>query len=289
MIKEQNTSGSIRSLNCRGVGLELGKRTLIMGIVNVTPDSFSDGGKFFSPQTALEQAGQLISEGADILDIGAESTRPGHREICAEEEWARLEPVLKELLKNVRIPISIDTQKSIVAEKALRIGVHIINDIWGLQKDLSMAKVVGSYGAPIVVMHNRDNTNYQDLVGEIIQFFKKSIAFALTCGVKEDQIVLDPGIGFGKTTKQNIEVINRLGELKSLGFPLLLGVSRKSVIGNTLSLPVEERLEPTIALGTLGIAAGVDILRVHDVWQNKKAALMTDQVLRCKYGENDES
>lgn len=280
---------NLQIIDCRGLTLELGKRTLIMGILNVTPDSFSDGGKYYTPQKALEHAAQLISEGADILDIGAESTRPGHKEISAEEEWSRLEPVLKELVKKTPIPISLDTQKAEIAEKALDLGVHIINDIWGLQKDNEMARVAGAYGCPVVIMHNRNNTCYRDLIGEILRFLARSIELAIKSGVQEDRIIIDPGIGFGKTTEQNIEVIRRLKELKSLGFPVLLGVSRKSVIGNTLNLPVQERLEPSIALGVLGIASGVDIIRVHDVLPHKKAALMADQVLRKSNGDKNEN
>ena len=278
-----------RIMKCGSFSVELGRQTLIMGILNVTPDSFSDGGKFYCPETALKQAGQLINEGADILDIGAESTRPGHKEISVEEEWARLEPILKELVKSSPIPISLDTQKAAIAEKALNLGVHFINDIWGLQKDEMMASTVGSYQVPVVIMHNKHNTDYHDLMGEILRFLAKSIELAIAGGVNEDQIIIDPGIGFGKTTAQNIEVIQRLDELSSLGFPVLLGVSRKSVIGKTLNLPVEDRLEPTIALGTLGIAAGVDILRVHDVRASKNAALMADHIVRRTMGSNYEN
>lgn len=275
-------------IDCRGKTLELGKRTLIMGILNVTPDSFSDGGKFYNSRAALDHAVQLIDEGADILDIGAESTRPGHQEISAAEEWMRLEPVLKELVKMSPIPISLDTQKAAVAEKALELGVHIINDIWGLQKDTGMAQVVGAYKSPVVIMHNKHHTHYRDLIGEILRFLARSIELAIKSGVQEEQIIIDPGIGFGKTTEQNIEVIRRLDELKSLGFPVLLGVSRKSVIGKTLNLPVEGRLEPTIALGILGLVAGIDILRVHDVLPHKKAVQMADIILRRPKGEKDE-
>jgi len=274
-----------RKLNCRGTDLQLGNRTIIMGILNITPDSFSDGGKYFDLKAALRHAELMIDEGAEIIDVGAESTRPGHTEISAEEEWTRLEPILKEILSvtQFRVPISVDTQKSEVAERALALGVHIINDIWGLQKDPLMAKVIGGYNGSVILMHNRDNTRYMDLMGEIIQFLEKSIELALAAGISEDQIIVDPGIGFGKTTEQNIEVMQRLGEFKTLGYPLLLGVSRKSIIGKTLSVPVEERLEPTIALGTLGIAAGAEILRVHDVWPNKKAARMADQIVRQEW------
>lgn len=275
-------------LDCRGFDLELGRRTLIMGILNITPDSFSDGGRFFNSEAAIIQIGRLIKEGADIIDIGAESTRPGYSGISAEEEWNRLEPILQVLRKNCPVPISVDTQKAAVAEKALEYGVQIINDIWGLQKEPDMAKVIGLHQAAVVIMHNRDNTEYRNLMSEILEFFERSIQIALRNGIKENQIMLDPGIGFGKTIEQNIEVLSRLDEFKILGFPLLLGVSRKSVIGRTLNLPVEQRLEPTLALGVLGVAAGAEILRVHDVLENKKAVLMADQIIRRKRGEDYE-
>lgn len=278
----------MRTLSCRGTVLELGKKTVIMGILNITPDSFSDGGKFYHIEQALEHARRMIEEGADILDIGAESSRPGYDGISAEEEWRRLEPILKELTPHCKVPVSVDTQKAVIADKALSYGVHLINDIWGLQKDPEMARVIAGSKAATVIMHNKDGARYENLMGEIVQFLDASIETALSKGIAEDRIVLDPGIGFGKTPEQNMEVISRLEELKSLRFPILLGVSRKSVIGRTLNLPVEERLEPTIALGTLGIAAGVDILRVHDVYENKKAALMADQIVRRKRGEGYE-
>jgi dihydropteroate synthase len=275
-------------LSCRGRELELGRKTLIMGIVNITPDSFSDGGKFYNPADALRQAEKLITEGADILDIGAESSRPGYHPVSAEEEWQRLEPLLRELLPHCSVPISLDTQKAAVAEKALDLGVHIINDIWGLQKDPHMAKTIAGAGAAIVIMHNQDGTEYRNLMGDIQQFLEHSIEKALQSGVAENQIVIDPGIGFGKNPEQNMEVLSRLEELRVLGVPILLGVSRKSVIGRTLNLPVDQRLEPTIALGTLGIVSGADILRVHDVLENKKAALMADQIVRKKRGADYE-
>ncbi|NLI90647.1 MAG: dihydropteroate synthase [Peptococcaceae bacterium] len=278
----------VRNLGCRGINLELGRKTLIMGILNVTPDSFSDGGKFALLENALTQAAKLIEEGADILDIGAESSRPGYIPVSAEEEWSRLEPVLKELIPACKIPISVDTQKAEIAEKALLLGAHIVNDIWGLQKDPKMIKVVAGTGASIIIMHNKENTRYENIMGEVLSFLEQSIESALQHGVEEDHIVIDPGIGFGKTPEQNMEVISRLDELKVLGFPILLGVSRKSVIGKTLNLPVHERLEPTIALGALGVTSGADILRVHDVYENKKAVLMVDQIVRRKRGEDYE-
>ncbi|KUO60532.1 MAG: dihydropteroate synthase [Gracilibacter sp. BRH_c7a] len=283
LLPKVNNSPSL-NLDCRGKILELGSKTMIMGILNVTPDSFSDGGMFLNHEYALEQTESMVTQGADLIDIGGESTRPGYVSISAEEEWERLKPIITELVKGCPVPISVDTQKAEVAEKALEAGVHMINDIWGLQKDPKMAKIIGQYKAPIVIMHNKNNTNYDNLMREIIEFLSQSIDIALDNGISQNQIIIDPGIGFGKTPEQNMEVLSRLEELKILGFPILLGVSRKSVIGRTLDIPVEQRLEPTIALGTLGIVAGVDILRVHDVLENKKAALMVDQIIRRKRG-----
>ena len=277
-------SSHLRNIDCRGKVLELGSKTLIMGILNATPDSFSDGGIYLDPKAAIAQAQRMIAEGADLIDLGAESTRPQYVGISAEQEWERLQPILHELIKDCLVPISVDTQKAEVAEKALDAGAHMINDIWGLQKDPLMAQTVAKYNAPIVLMHNKSDTEYNNLIPEILEYLNRSIGIALNKGINPKQIIIDPGIGFGKTPDQNMEVLSRLEELNVLGYPMLLGVSRKSVIGRTLNLPVEQRLEPSIALGTLGIVAGVDILRVHDVLENKKAALMTDQIIRRKRG-----
>lgn len=275
-----------RILNCRGKELTLGERTLIMGILNVTPDSFSDGGKFYHLENALEQAEKLIADGADILDIGAESTRPGHKEVSAEEEWSRLEPVLKELVGRISVPISIDTYKAEVAAKAIEAGANIINDIWGLQRDPDMPKTVGDYQVPVIVMHNQDGTEYRNMMGEIFSFLRHSIHLAEENGLSGDQIILDPGIGFGKTTEQNLEVMARLDEFRALGHPVLLGTSRKSMIGNTLKLPVEERLEGTLATSVLGVVAGMDMIRVHDVKDNVRAIKMADAIMRAQRGAN---
>ena len=277
-----------RTLSCRGKELLLGERTLVMGILNITPDSFSDGGRYFNLDTALKQAEQLVEQGADILDIGAESTRLNHKVVSAEEEWNRLEPVLKALVSRVSIPISVDTYKAEVAEKALDVGVHIINDIWGLQKDLDMARVVGKYQAPVIVMHNQQGTNYHHLMGDVLAFLRKSIRLAEEQGLSGDQIIVDPGIGlgFGKTPEQDLEIMSRLDELKGLGHPILLGTSRKSMIGSVLDLPVDQRLEGTIATSVIGVASGVDIIRVHDVQANRRAIQVADAIYRKKRGEN---
>lgn len=273
-----------RILDCRGKELELGKRTLVMGILNVTPDSFSDGGSYIGLEAAVAQAERMVEEGADILDIGGESTRPNHAEVSAEEEWRRLEPVLRMLLEKIPVPVSVDTYKAEVAAKALAAGAHLINDVWGLQKDENMAKVVGEYKAPVIVMHNQKGTDYHHLMGDIFSFLEKSIELAEAQGLFGDQIIVDPGIGFGKTTRQNLEVMARLAEFKALGHPVLLGASRKSTIGNTLNLPVDERLEGTLATSVLGVAAQVDIIRVHDVQANVRAIKMADAVVREQRG-----
>lgn len=273
-----------RILKCRGMELKLGERTLVMGILNVTPDSFSDGGKFFDINDAITQAKRMVEEGVDILDIGAESTRPQHEVVSADDEWRRLEPVLKSLLEHVSIPISIDTYKASVAAKALEAGAHIINDIWGLQKDPDMARVVGEYQAPVIVMHNQEGTTYHHLMGDMLNFLRTSIELAEAHGLSGDQIMVDPGVGFGKTTEQNLEVMARLAEFRTLGHPVLLGTSRKSMIGKTLNLPVDERLEGTLATSILGVVAGVDIIRVHDVQANCRAVQMADAIVRGQRG-----
>ncbi len=275
-----------RSLNCRGLELKLGERTLIMGILNVTPDSFSDGGRYLNLEKAIDHAERMVNEGVDILDIGAESTRPGHEEVSQEEEWRRLEPLLKALLERVTVPVSIDTYKAKVAARALEAGAHIINDIWGLQKDPDMARVVGEYKAPVIVMHNQDGTKYHHLMGDMMNFLRQSIELAEEQGLSGDQIIVDPGIGFGKTTEQNLEVMARLAEFKTLGHPILLGTSRKSMIGKTLNLTVDERLEGTLATSVLGVVSGVDIIRVHDVQANCRAVQMAESIARGQRGVN---
>lgn len=269
-------------LNCRGKELPLGERTLIMGILNVTPDSFSDGGKFFGFENAIQQAKRMVEEGADIIDVGGESTRPNHEPVSSEEEIARIVPVIKRLVSEVGVPISVDTYKADVARAALENGAHIINDIWGLTADPEMAGVAAEYDAPVIIMHNQDGTEYDDLMGDMIKFFKRTINIALQAGVKRENIIIDPGIGFGKTTEQNIEVMSRLKELNSLGQPILLATSRKSMIGNTLNLPVTERLEGTAATVTLGITYGSDIVRIHDVKEMVRVVKMTDAMVRRK-------
>ncbi len=267
-------------LKFRGKELELGKRTLIMGILNITPDSFSDGGDNFNIQRAVEHALLMIKDGADIIDIGGESTRPGSKFVSAEEELKRVVPVIKELSKITDIPISIDTYKAATAEGAILAGADIINDIWGLQKDPKMAETAAKYNVPVIAMHNNDGHEYsRDIMEELKLFFDKTFEIAENAGIPKENIILDPGIGFGKVYEQNIEVLGRLEELTVLG-RVLLGTSRKSTLGKILDLPPKERMEGTLATTVIGIQKGADIVRVHDVLENKRCAMVADAILR---------
>lgn len=261
--------------------LEIGKRTYIMGILNITPDSFSDGGKFIDVDNAIKHAKKMTEEGADIIDIGGESTRPGSIEVSSKEEIQRVLPVVESLVEEVNAFISVDTSKSEVAEKVLQAGAHIINDVWGLQKDRDMASVIAKYDAPVVIMHNKNDTNYdKDIIECIKEFLNDSINIAISAGIDKNKIILDPGIGFGKTVEQNIIVMSRLDELKDIGYPILLGTSRKSMIGKILDLPANERVEGTISTSVMGIMKGIDFLRVHDIKENLRAILVTDTIIR---------
>lgn len=267
----------------RKYSLDLGTRTFIMGILNITPDSFSDGGDFFALEKALNRAKAMVLEGADIIDVGGESTRPGYVMISDEEELARIVPVIKMLAKEINVPISIDTYKSQVAEEAIKAGAHIVNDIWGLKKDPKMAEIVAKYQVPVIIMHNQEDTIYQgDIMEEIKRSLQASIDLALKAGLHKENIILDPGICFGKDLEQNMTVMARLAELNELGYPLLLGTSRKSMLGKILDLPPKERLEGTIATTVMGIMQGIDIIRVHDVKENRRAAMVSDAILRTK-------
>lgn len=259
----------------------IGERTYIMGILNVTPDSFSDGGKFNSIDNALKQVEKMIKYGVDIIDIGGESTRPNYIPVMEEEEINRVIPVIKAVREKFDIPISIDTYKGKVAEEALKAGANSINDVWGFKKDSYIAEVAGKYNVPCCLMHNRVNTSYKnDIIVEMKKDLKESVDIALRAGVARENIIIDPGIGFAKNYEENLEVINRLGELKELGYPIMLGVSRKSVIGNTLNLPPSERVEGTLATTVIGIINGCDFIRIHDVLENKRACIMTDVIVR---------
>ncbi|MCP2240158.1 dihydropteroate synthase [Thermoanaerobacterium thermosaccharolyticum] len=266
-------------LKVRDKEIEIGKRTYIMGILNMTPDSFSDGGKYNTLEKGMERALKMIEDGADIIDVGGESSRPGYKPVTAEEELRRINDIVKKL-QEVNTIVSVDTMKSKVAEESLKNGAHIINDIWGLQRDPDMAKAVADYGAGVVIMHNKDVAEYDDLLKDVISFLEKSIDIALKAGIKEENIMIDPGIGFGKTLEHNLTLMKRLDELKVLGFPILLGTSRKSMIGHVLKLDVNERVEGTAATVAIGISKGADIVRVHDVKEMARVAKMTDAMVR---------
>src|SRR6056297_91532 len=259
---------------------EVGARTYIMGILNVTPDSFSDGGRYNSVQSAVEHALRMQAEGADVIDVGGESTRPGHSKISVREEVQRVVPVIQALAQQLKVPISIDTSKAEVARAAVAAGAAMINDVWGFRRDPLLADVAAETGVACCLMHNQNGTNYRQLMPEIFETLKESLRIATVAGVTKDQILLDPGIGFGKTVEQNIQVMQKLSELNSLGFPWLLGTSRKSLIGKTLNLPADERIAGTVATTVLGIQAGADFVRVHDVRENSQAARMTDRIIR---------
>lgn len=262
-------------------GINFGKMTYIMGILNTTPDSFSDGGDFVSVEKAVEHAKKMIDQGADIIDIGGESSRPGHTRISTEEELERVIPVIKRIVEETDTMISLDTIRPEVAEEGLKCGVHIINDIWGLQENSEIAEVAAEYDVPVIVMHNKNDTYYKDdIIEEMNRFFEKSISIALNAGVDKDKIVLDPGIGFGKVFEQNLVVMRRLDEFKKLGYPILLGTSRKSMLGKILDIPPKERLEGTLATTAIGIMQGADIVRVHDVEENLKAVKVADAIFR---------
>ncbi|AYB40361.1 dihydropteroate synthase [Brevibacillus laterosporus] len=264
------------SLSCGTYNLPLHERTLIMGILNVTPDSFSDGGHYNQLDAAMRHAERLVKDGADIIDVGGESTRPGSQLVSAEQELERIIPIIERLSRDIDVPISVDTYKARVADEALRAGAHIINDVWGAKKDSEMAAVAAKWNVPIILMHNREQMEYQDFFPDYIEDLQESIQLALAAGVSEEMIVLDPGIGFAKTLQQNLEAMRRLDDLVALGYPVLLGTSRKSMIGKVLDLPVEERLEGTIATVALGIEKGCHIMRVHDVKAIKRTATMMD-------------
>ncbi|WP_133058695.1 dihydropteroate synthase [Halalkalibacter urbisdiaboli] len=257
----------------------LKERTIVMGILNVTPDSFSDGGRFNEIEAAVSHAKRMVSEGADMIDIGGESTRPGAEKVSEEEELARVIPIIKAISKAVHVPISIDTYKAGVAKQAIEAGASYINDVWGAKADPNMAKVAAAYQVPIILMHNRDNKEYNDLIEDMKLDLKESVDICLKQGVKKENIILDPGIGFAKTYEQNLEAMRRLDELVQLGYPILLGTSRKSFIAKTLNLPVDERVEGTGATVCLGIARGCHIIRVHDVKEMSRMAKMMDAML----------
>ena len=280
--------------------LAFGARTFVMGIINLTPDSFSGDGLLGDGElvaAALDQARRFVAAGADILDIGGESTRPGAQQVTVDEEIARIEPVIRALAAaDLDVLLSVDTYKAAAAEAALKAGAHWINDVWGLRADPQIAAVAAGYHVPVVLMHNRSKPGnadlqqrlggryvgmqYEDLIADISRELLESVDIALQAGIAREDIILDPGIGFGKTVEQNLMLLNRLDAIKAQGYPVLLGPSRKSFIGYTLNLPPDQRLEGTLAACTVGIQRGADILRVHDVEPVVRLARMTDAILR---------
>ena len=260
--------------------LTWGRRTYVMGIINVTPDSFSGDGLAGDVPAIVDLALRFEEDGADILDLGAESTRPGHQPVSADEELDRLMPALEAVAAAVHIPISVDTYKAPVARAAFESGARIVNDVWGLRADPDLARVAAEAGAGLVLMHNQNGTQYADLMPEVVQGLRDSVNHALESGVAESNLVVDPGIGFGKTADQNLQVLKKLDRLKTLGYPLLVGTSRKSTLGLLLDLPPEQRMEATAATVALAIAGGADIVRVHDVKEMARVCRVSDAVVR---------
>ncbi|MGH6935271.1 MAG: dihydropteroate synthase [Methylocella sp.] len=264
----------------RFLGL-LGTRPVIMGILNITPDSFSDGGKFFTLNAALQQAEKLAADGADIIDVGAESTRPGHTPIAAEEELARLEPILGTLAKRIEVPFSIDTSKAKVARRAIELGASVVNDVWGLQKDPAMAGTVAETGAAAVLMHNRDGVDPGlDIIADMRRFFDWSLRLAGDAGIPRARLILDPGIGFGKSRAQNFTALANLAALKDYGLPILVGISRKSLLVEHAGTPVDTSLVRTLAANLAAAANGASIFRVHDAAEHAAAFKVFDAIAR---------
>ena len=271
-------------LNVRGKTIELGRRTAVMGILNVTPDSFSNGGRYWEHNKAFERGIQMIEEGADIIDIGGESTRPGSNTVSIQEEIDRIMPIVENIVK--KVIVSVDTYKADVAEIALKSGVHIINDISAMRFDSRMVEVVRKYNVPIILMHIKGtpkdmqkDPEYDDLLEEIKEYFEERIDFAIYNGIKLENIIIDPGIGFGKQIKDNFLLLKRLSDLKIFGCPILIGPSRKSFIGSILNLPSDERIEGTAAAVTAGILNGANIVRVHDVKEMVRVVKIADEIL----------
>ncbi|HVV91919.1 MAG TPA: dihydropteroate synthase [Hyphomicrobiales bacterium] len=264
----------------RGGTLPIGGRTLLMGILNVTPDSFSDGGRFLAPEAALAHGETLAAEGADILDVGGESTRPGSAQVDAEEELARVLPIVQALAGRLAVPVSIDTYKAGVAAAAVEAGARIVNDVWGFQRDPDIARIAADSGAGVVLMHNRLKFDTAvDMLAEVKDFLARSLDVALGAGVREEAIVLDPGIGFGKTTEQDLMLIGRIGDIRAMGFPVLLGASRKKFIGRLTDQPDPmRRLGGTLGAHLMGVAAGADIVRAHDVAAHRDALTVLDAI-----------
>lgn len=281
-----------RNANVMKIGgrdFDVQNHTYVMGILNLTPDSFSDGGKWLEKDKALYRVAEMLDEGMDILDIGGESTRPGHVAISGEEEIARVVPVIEAIKGHFDVPISLDTYKTEVAEAGIKAGVDMINDIWGLKKDPAMSQVIAESGVACCLMHNRKEAEYTDLLPDMVADLQESVALALEAGISKDKIILDPGIGFGKAYVDNLQVLGAMDTFRQLGYPLLLGASRKSVIGLTLDLPVEERLEGTLVTTVMAVLNGYAFVRVHDIKENVRTIRMAEAIREggiSLYGRN---
>ena len=260
----------------------VGRRPYIMGILNVTPDSFSDGGNYNNLDKALKHTKQMIDEGADIIDVGGESTRPGHTVISVQEEIERTCFIIEAISENFDIPISIDTYKHEVAEAGILAGASLVNDIWGLTKDDLMAEIIAKHNASVCLMHNRDNRNYRNLMEDIIIDLQNMLNIAKEAGIPDEKIMLDPGIGFAKSTEENLIVMNNLEKIVSMNYPVLLRTSRKSMIGNTLNLNVDEREEGTMATSVIGLLKGCSFFRVHNVKANYRALKMSEAIIKAE-------
>ena len=266
-------------MKIRNTEFDVKNHTYIMGILNVTPDSFSDGGKWNTLGHAMKHVETMLADGADLIDVGGESTRPGHTPVGAQEEIERVLPVIEAIRSRFDVPISVDTYKGSVADASLEAGADLINDVWGLKYDPEMAPVIARHNAPCCLMHNKENTEYNNFLVDMLSETQECVNIARKAGIKDENIILDPGVGFGKTYEMNLETMNHLELFQHLGFPVLLGTSRKSMIGLTLDLPVDQRVEGTLATSVIGVMKGCAFVRVHDVKENRRVIQMTEAIL----------
>ena len=266
-------------MKIRNTEFDVKNHTYIMGILNVTPDSFSDGGKWDTLDHAMKHVETMLADGADLIDVGGESTRPGHTPVGAQEEIERVLPVIEAIRSRFDVPISVDTYKGSVADASLKAGADLINDVWGLKYDPEMAPVIARHNAPCCLMHNKENTEYNNFLVDMLAETQECVNIARKAGIKDENIILDPGVGFGKTYEMNLETMNHLELFQHLGFPVLLGTSRKSMIGLTLDLPVDQRVEGTLATSVIGVMKGCAFVRVHDVKENRRVIQMTEAIL----------
>nr|WP_296040407.1 dihydropteroate synthase [uncultured Blautia sp.] len=266
-------------MKIRNTEFDVKNHTYIMGILNVTPDSFSDGGKWNTLDHAMKHVETMLADGADLIDVGGESTRPGHTPVGAQEEIERVLPVIEAIRSRFDVPISVDTYKGSVADASLKAGADLINDVWGLKYDPEMAPVIARHNAPCCLMHNKENTEYNNFLVDMLSETQECVNIARKAGIKDENIILDPGVGFGKTYEMNLETMNHLELFQHLGFPVLLGTSRKSMIGLTLDLPIDQRVEGTLATSVIGVMKGCAFVRVHDVKENRRVIQMTEAIL----------